>query len=574
MKATSSVDENRSAMNSSMRPILRVSDILDTMDSKKFTINQNSSVLDAISHVVNEKIASSLVVNYDNEILGIFTARDILKCIKQNSIPSEFRQRRGNFLTETPIKQLMTPKENLVYCSPNDSVRRCREIMFQCKIRSLPVIEGGEVKGIVTAKHLADASFSIKDTGGKKGFISNVTGRRGLPNGTKITEDMLLRKMDRTKKSGVVHLDMEIASFAMPHPFKRTQGVAMSRRLYGADELSSDLDLCEDAHFALKVNDPILSSEGESGKLVSSGECSESTHSHVYLCVADGVGSWRQFGVDPRDYSHRLVDNAKRVIMSDMEHRQLIKHSPFDRDLDPVHPLDVIMDGNFLMSYYVDLDPVHPLDVIMDAWNMTNSECVVGSSTICIATLDKKLGQLSYSNVGDCGLLVIRNINTDVLGYMHQTSGTLGVSTVPDRASGLHIAYLSQQQLRSFNLPYQLGFSDLPNTPNSFESPSDADTASISVLPGDVVILATDGLFDNMDLDDIVKEVAVWERENSEQVKVLAEQLVHKARLLSLEKDRDSPFALLAKENDIMWGGGMPDDTTVVVARVTGSTFH
>ena len=63
---------------------------------------------------------------------------------------------------------------------------------------------------------------------------------------------------------------------------------------------------------------------------------------------------------------------------------------------------------------------------------------------------------------------------------MHQTSGTLGVSTVPDRASGLHIAYLSQQQLRSFNLPYQLGFSDLPNTPNSFESPSDADTASIS----------------------------------------------------------------------------------------------
>ena len=25
---------------------------------------------------------------------------------------------------------------------------------------------------------------------------------------------------------------------------------------------------------------------------------------------------------------------------------------------------------------------------------------------------------------------------------------------------------------------------------------------------------------------------------------------------------RDSPFAVLAKENDIMWGGGMPDDTS------------
>ena len=47
------------------------------------------------------------------------------------------------------------------------------------------------------------------------------------------------------------------------------------------------------------------------------------------------------------------------------------------------------------------------MDVIMDAWNMTCSEGVVGSSTVCVATLDKKLGQLSYSNVGDCGLLVV-----------------------------------------------------------------------------------------------------------------------------------------------------------------------
>ena len=30
-----------------------------------------------------------------------------------------------------------------------------------------------------------------------------------------------------------------------------------------------------------------------------------STPSYVYLCVADGVGSWRGYGVDPRDFSHR-----------------------------------------------------------------------------------------------------------------------------------------------------------------------------------------------------------------------------------------------------------------------------
>jgi len=40
------------------------------------------------------------------------------------------------------------------------------------------------------------------------------------------------------------------------------------------------------------------------------------------------------------------------------------------------------------------------------------SEGVVGSSTVCVATLDQKLGQLSYSNVGDCGLMVLRHIDS------------------------------------------------------------------------------------------------------------------------------------------------------------------
>jgi hypothetical protein len=65
----------------------------------------------------------------------------------------------------------------------------------------------------------------------------------------------------------------------------------------------------------------------------------------------------------------------------------------------------------------------------------------------------------------------VRRIDSDVAGYMRQTQ--------LQSKSDWRIAYLSQQQLRSFNLPYQLGFSDLPDTPNSFETPVDADTASI-----------------------------------------------------------------------------------------------
>ena len=96
------------------------------------------------------------------------------------------------------------------------------------------------------------------------------------------------------------------------------------------------------------------------------------------------------------------------------------------------------------------------------------------------------------------------------------------------------------------------------------DSPQDADTASIPIFPGDVVILATDGLFDNVDLEEIVDEVADWEKEwfdtsrsdyylypaddgTNDAAHALSKRLVEKAREYSLDTERDSPFAALAK---------------------------
>ena len=43
---------------------------------------------------------------------------------------------------------------------------------------------------------------------------------------------------------------------------------------------------------------------------------------------------------------------------------------------------------------------------------------VVGSSTACIATLDYELDQLTFSNIGDNGIVILRHIDSDVAGYM------------------------------------------------------------------------------------------------------------------------------------------------------------
>ena len=45
---------------------------------------------------------------------------------------------------------------------------------------------------------------------------------------------------------------------------------------------------------------------------------------------------------------------------------------------------------------------------------------MVGSSTACVAALDYDLEQLTFSNIGDCGVVVLRHIDSDVAGYMRE----------------------------------------------------------------------------------------------------------------------------------------------------------
>ena len=346
-----------------IRPKLRVKHILANMQVKKFTISENSTISDAIDHLILQNLASTLTVNGRGEVSGIFTARDILKFIKHqkdNAKANLSKESWSDTIYHKKISNIIVPKDKLVYCSPNDTARRCREIMFHLKVRNLPVIENGEVRGIINAKILADASFDLIETGGKKGFIHNISGRKGLPEGTRLSQaalahaehDHMRREWDdlhrvpgMSNQLDAVSLDMQIGSFALPHPFKKAEGVAMNRRLYGAHELSDDLTLCEDAHFVFKIADPAAAGQAtfdnedtgkkngwravqDDGSEVSTSavptEYNEGDDewgvappqpaqqavapcvpSLVYMCVADGVGSWRQYGVDPRKYSHR-----------------------------------------------------------------------------------------------------------------------------------------------------------------------------------------------------------------------------------------------------------------------------
>ncbi len=227
----------------------------------------------------------------------------------------------------------------------------------------------------------------------------------------------------------------------MPHPFKRPDGCAMNQREHGAVAYATDPTLSEDASFVTTL--PWLHENGDEA---------------TYIGIADGVGSWREHGVDPRQYSHRLMELAEEFIKA----------------MAPKAP-------NLMTPI------VRPLDVLSSAWEAIIKEKVVGSCTACIATLDNELNQLSFCNVGDNGILIMRHIDSDIAGYMRDKT-----TPRPLRTNDFRIAFVSRQQLRSFNLPYQLGYTNTVavaegggsagETGGCFDTPQDADNSSIPVM--------------------------------------------------------------------------------------------
>jgi protein phosphatase PTC7 len=299
------------------------------------------------------------------------------------------------------------------------------------------------------------------------------------------------------------------------------------------------LDLSEDAYFVTRVTLP----DEKDGTL----------RDVTYFGVADGVGSWREYGVDPKEFSHRLMEECDNILLE-------TSNKP---TTDP----------------YKFRRVVSPAEVLSQAYERVKSENIIGSSTACVALFDSIRHQLHFANLGDSGIIVLRHIDSEVAGSLKRDK------MVPrtERKSDLRTAFVSQQQLHSFNHPYQLGWTgeDLGKEKTSFKSARDACVTSVHLRRGDLIIMATDGLFDNVDIEDIEDIALKWEQKSgfirggdiaarerrwemgnsltllsNETVGDLAQNLCDLAREKSLDSSTDSPFALLAKDNDIMWSGG------------------
>lgn len=100
-------------------------------------IGPDDTVFDAVTRMVELRIGA-LLVSENNVIVGIMSERDYLRFITV----------QGRTARTTPVKELMTPK--VIYVTPDCSVDEAMAIMTEKRIRHIPVLDEGQLRGIVS----------------------------------------------------------------------------------------------------------------------------------------------------------------------------------------------------------------------------------------------------------------------------------------------------------------------------------------------------------------------------------------------------------------------------------------
>lgn len=131
-----------------------VRDILRRKNNQVATIARDATVYEATMQMHQHRIGALLVME-GQDIVGIFTERDLMNRVVA------MRRDPDNTLVE----DVMTDK--VAFCEPDATIEGCRSIMTKHRLRHMPVIEQGELRGMISsgdilAREIQDQEETIR----------------------------------------------------------------------------------------------------------------------------------------------------------------------------------------------------------------------------------------------------------------------------------------------------------------------------------------------------------------------------------------------------------------------------
>lgn len=122
------------------RSSMRLKDILESRPYEIITIRQDKTIEDAVHLMSEKKVSGVFVVDEHGALVSIYTERDIVRCVFNN----------------TPITEKLENicMRDIVTFEPSVAVSTAITIASRKKIRHLPVVEGGKIIGMITFRDL------------------------------------------------------------------------------------------------------------------------------------------------------------------------------------------------------------------------------------------------------------------------------------------------------------------------------------------------------------------------------------------------------------------------------------
>ncbi|MDA8133921.1 MAG: CBS domain-containing protein [Desulfobacteraceae bacterium] len=122
--------------------MMKVKDLLTEGDLSFHELRGDETVEEAIKRMSAYSV-SALVIRAENELHGIFTERDLIRC------HILFPDRA---VGEIPVKEVMTSR--LIVAEPEDTIEEAMGMMIQARIRHLPVVSAGRITGMLGLEDL------------------------------------------------------------------------------------------------------------------------------------------------------------------------------------------------------------------------------------------------------------------------------------------------------------------------------------------------------------------------------------------------------------------------------------
>ncbi len=128
---------------------MKVKDLIKEYSGSCHSIEQGQSVEQALKLMSGYSVSALVVMTKDNS-QGIFTERDLVRC--HLIFPDKP-------IKEIQVKDVMTSK--LVVAETEDTIEEAMGMMMKAKIRHLPVVSGGQIKGMLNLEDLVKKHITV-----------------------------------------------------------------------------------------------------------------------------------------------------------------------------------------------------------------------------------------------------------------------------------------------------------------------------------------------------------------------------------------------------------------------------